>query len=82
LVALHVRRGCCLRCRIRVNVKWLEWSKGALYIAAYLDRLSNIWYFSSRTLPLFIANFYRDMLRLPRIGAVYIPMERRKVTPS
>ena len=54
--------------------------KGALYIAAYQDKLSNIWYYSSRIFPLFVANYYRQMLRLPKIGSVLIPMDNKKVS--
>lgn len=62
------------------NPRWVDDPKGALYIAAYQDKLSNIWYYSSRIFPLFVANYYRQMLRLPKIGSVLIPMDNKKVT--
>lgn len=63
----------------RRNPRWVDDPKGALYIAAYQDKLSNIWYYSSRIFPLFVANYYRHMLRLPKIGSVLIPMDNKKV---
>ncbi len=64
----------------RRNPRWVDDAKGALYIAAYQDKLSNIWYYSSRIFPLFVANYYRQMLRLPKIGSVLIPMDNKKVS--
>ena len=65
-----------------MNPRWVPTSRGALYMTSYQDRLANIWYYSSRVFPLFVANYYREMLRLPKIGHVVMPMEERKVTAA
>lgn len=51
----------------------------ALYVTSYQDMLSNIWYYSTRILPLFTAEMDRESLGLPEIGEVVIPQARERV---
>lgn len=43
------------------------WANKTLHIPTHQDRLSNIWYFSSRLLPVFSTQYHRDILNIPPI---------------
>jgi hypothetical protein len=51
----------------------------AVYVTSYTDELANIWYYSTRILPLFTAERDREALGLPEIGEVIIPMRQSKI---
>lgn len=65
-VPMHYKRNA-----FRVIASWDElataptWSDETVWIPSYFEDLANIWYFSSRLLPVFTSLYQSDVYRLP-----------------
>jgi hypothetical protein len=51
----------------------VRWHDRTVWVASYSERLGNIWFYSTRILPLFTAHFYRELWGLPSVDDVVIP---------
>ena len=58
------------------------WANRTLWIPSYFEMLGNIWFYSTRVLPLFTANFYRGQWKLPPMEDVLLFAREDKVDHS
>ena len=62
--------------RGRRNIRWMD---QALWVPSYFEKLGNIWFYSSRILPLFSASLQAEMLGLPPMDEVMIGGPEEKI---
>lgn len=62
------------------KVVWANQDKGALYLVSQQDSLANIWYYSTRVLPLWTAQQQQATLGLPDIGEIVLAQSKKKIS--
>jgi hypothetical protein len=50
-----------------VSVTWVDPGDRVMWILSYFERLGNIWFYSTRILPLFTMNMRRELFQLPEV---------------
>ncbi len=60
-----------------VNIQWID---RTLWLPSYFEKLGNIWFYSTRILPLFTGHMRRDLFQLPDMEDVIVfgPEEKIK----
>ncbi len=59
-----------------VSVTWVD---RVMWIPSYFERLGNIWFYSTRILPLFTMNMRRELFQLPEMQDVLIAGPEEKI---